>query len=184
MIITPTLVITFALVITLAAWAVRKDIRSKRENRKNSPVEISKRIGVPLELYLEHERDSSFAIGELIRILSIKNTDPQNIEYLKLLKEEKVIQEEERKKIADKIAALRESEGVASPAQIAAYERFTEKVHALIGLMAGFTICFLIISATLYALTLVIPVMVFSWTFVFIATCLVLFLLALASYFR
>jgi transcriptional regulator with XRE-family HTH domain len=182
-IITPTLVIAFALVMTLAAWAVRKDIKSKRENKKNSPEEICKRIGVPLELYLEYERDSSLAISELIRIFSIKNTDPQKIEYLKLLKEEKVRQEEERQRISDQVAA-REAEEVASPAQIAAYERFTEKVYALLGLLAGFTICFLIISATLYALTLVIPAMVFSWTFVFIATCLVLFLLALASYFR
>lgn len=183
MIITPTLVITFTLVIALAAWAVRSDIESKREAKKKTPEEISKRIGVPLELYLEHERDSSRAIGELIRILSIKNNDPQKIEYLKLLKEEKAKREEELQKISDEKAA-RDREEMSNPAQIAAYERFMEKVYALLGFVVGFAICFLIISVALYALTLVIPAIVFSWTFVFIMTALVMFLLMLISYFR
>jgi hypothetical protein len=141
---TPTFFITFTLVIALAAWAVMKDIKSKRGNKKNSPEEISKRIGVPLELYLEHERDSSIAIDGLIGFLSIKNKNPQKIEYLKLLKEEKIIQEEESKKIADKIAALRESEGVASPEEIEAYERYQQKVSAVFGLVKGFIICYAI----------------------------------------
>lgn len=176
MIIAPTLVITFALVIALAAWAVTADWRARRKQRKALEHKC-KEIGIPVGLYLEYERDSSLAMGEYIRILSIKNEDPEKIRFMRLLQEAKKVEEEERTKIADENAKIREQE-------IADSLISEEKLHSAIGLAFAFVLIFGVIAAALYALTLVIPSMIFSWTFVIIATLLVMFLLTIASYFK
>lgn len=175
-IITPTLVITFALVIALAAWAVSADWRAERKRRKGLENKC-REIRIPVELYLEYEKDSSLAMGEYIRILSIKNKDPEKIGLMKLLQEAKKVEEAERAKIADEKARIREQEMANSVIS-------EEKLFSVIGLVFAILLVFGVIAVALYALTLVIPSMVFSWTFVFIATALVMFLLAIASYFR
>lgn len=175
-IITPTLVITFALVIALAAWAVSADWRAERKRKKGLESKC-KEIGIPVELYLEYEKDSSLAMGEYIRILSIKNKDPEKIGFMRLLQEAKKVEEAEQAKIADDRARIREQEMAHSVIS-------EEKLFSVTGFIFALILVSGVVAIALYALTLVIPSMVFSWTFVFITTALVVILLTIASYFR